>query len=69
MNLQVTRKWHESSTKESPDWVQLSRSSADSVKDIKPVSIKNAGSEKVSARNSENKESSDWLDVDDIDVI
>jgi hypothetical protein len=56
-------------TKGSQDWVQLSRSSADSVKDIKPVSIKNAGSEKVSARNSENKESSDWLDVDDIDVI
>ncbi|KAJ6399880.1 hypothetical protein OIU84_015521 [Salix udensis] len=55
--------------KGSQDWVQLSRSSSDSVKDIKPVSIKKAGSEKVSARNSENKESSDWLDVDDIDVM
>jgi hypothetical protein len=52
MNLQVTRKWHESSTKESPDWVQLSRSSADSVKDINPVSVKNTGSEQVSTRNS-----------------
>ncbi|KAJ6675978.1 BSD DOMAIN-CONTAINING PROTEIN-RELATED [Salix viminalis] len=55
--------------KGSQDWVQLSRSSSDSVKDIKPVSIKKAGSEKVSARNSENKESSEWLDVDDIDVM
>jgi hypothetical protein len=52
MNLQVTRKWHESSTKESRDWVQLSRSSADSVKDINPVSVKNTGSEQVSTRNS-----------------
>ena len=42
----------ESSTKESRDWVQLSRSSSDSVKDINPVSVKNTGSEQVSTRNS-----------------
>ncbi|CAK7339733.1 unnamed protein product [Dovyalis caffra] len=59
----------DSSTKESRDWVQLSRSSADSVKDINPDSIKHAGSEQVIARNPETKESSDWLDVDDIEVM
>ncbi|XP_057761304.1 uncharacterized protein LOC130981682 [Arachis stenosperma] len=44
----------DSSTKDSRDWVQLSRQ---------------AGSEHSSARNSETKDSSDWLNVDDIDVI
>lgn len=57
----------DSSTKDSRDWVQLSRSSAGSVKDISSSEIKNAGSEQVSTRNPENKESNDWLNVDDID--
>uniref|UniRef100_F6HWX2 Uncharacterized protein n=1 Tax=Vitis vinifera TaxID=29760 RepID=F6HWX2_VITVI len=51
----------DSSTKDSRDWVQLSSSSADSAKDA-------TGSEKVSAHNTETKESNDWLNVDDIDV-
>jgi hypothetical protein len=59
----------DSSTKDSRDWVQLSRSSADSVKDISSGDIKNAGSEQVSTRNPENKESNDWLNVDDIDAF
>lgn len=59
----------DSSTKDSRDWVQLSRSSADSVKDISSVEIKNAESEQVSARNPESKEPNDWLNLDDIDVI
>ncbi|KDP32100.1 hypothetical protein JCGZ_12561 [Jatropha curcas] len=59
----------DASTKDSRDWVQLSKSSADSVKDINPVSVKHAVPEQVSARNSEPKESNDWLDVDDIDVM
>lgn len=58
----------DSSAKESRDWVQLSRSSTDSVKDINPVSVKRAWSDQVSARNSETKESNDWLDVDDIEM-
>ncbi|XP_034690806.1 uncharacterized protein LOC117918343 [Vitis riparia] len=52
----------DSSTKDSRDWVQLISSSADSAKDA-------TGSEKVSAHNTETKESNDWLDVDDIDVV
>lgn len=59
----------DASRKDSRDWVQLSKGSSDSVKDINPVSVKHAGSEQVSARNSESKESNDWLDVDDIDVM
>lgn len=39
------------STKDSPDWVQLS-----------------SGSEQVSIRNPETKESNEWLNVDDTDV-
>lgn len=58
----------DSSTKDSRDWVQLGRSSADSTKDIDCVSIERAGSGQVSVHNSETKESNDWLDVDDIDV-
>ena len=58
----------DSSTKDSRDWVQLSRSSPDSAKDINTVTIERIGSEQVSAHNSETKESNDWLDVDDIDV-
>ncbi|GMY11939.1 BSD domain containing protein [Fagus crenata] len=59
----------DSSTKDSRDWVQLSRTSTDSVKDINSVEIQHAGSEQVSSRNHETKESNDWLDVDDIDAI
>ncbi|KAJ9170539.1 hypothetical protein P3X46_018640 [Hevea brasiliensis] len=59
----------DASTKDSRDWVQLSKGSSDSVKDINPVSVKHAGSEQVSAANSESKESNDWLDVEDIDVM
>lgn len=58
----------DSSTKDSRDWVQLGRSSADSTKDTDCVSIERAGSGQVSVHNSETKESNDWLDVDDIDV-
>ncbi|XP_024978016.1 uncharacterized protein LOC112515430 [Cynara cardunculus var. scolymus] len=50
----------DSSTKDSRDWVQLGRSSADS--------SSTGGAGQVSAHNSEMKESNDWLDVDDIDV-
>ncbi|KAH0995917.1 hypothetical protein GBA52_019781 [Prunus armeniaca] len=59
----------DSSTKDSRDWVQLSRTSADSDKEINSVEIRHAGSEQVSSRNMETKESNDWLDVEDIDVI
>ncbi|XP_065873121.1 uncharacterized protein [Euphorbia lathyris] len=52
----------DASTKDSRDWVQLSESSGDSVKDIKQTG-------QVSAHNSEPKESNDWLDVEDIDVM
>lgn len=58
----------DSSTKDSRDWVQLGRSSADSTKDIDCVTIERAGSGQVSVHNSDTKESNDWLDVDDIDV-
>ncbi|KAJ4844192.1 hypothetical protein Tsubulata_000865 [Turnera subulata] len=59
----------DSSAKDPRDWVQLSRSSSDSVKHINPVDAKHGGSEQVSARNSETKESNDWLDIDDIEVM
>lgn len=59
----------DSSAKDSRDWVQLSRSSPDSDKDINSVERRHAGSAQVSSRNPETKESNDWLDVDDIDVI
>ncbi|KAJ8765695.1 hypothetical protein K2173_014817 [Erythroxylum novogranatense] len=59
----------DTSTKDSRDWVQLSRSSGDSVKDISTVSVKHVGSDQVSAHNSDTKESNDWLDVDDIDAM
>ncbi|KAL9675533.1 hypothetical protein QQ045_003735 [Rhodiola kirilowii] len=50
----------DSSTK-SRDWVQLSRSSSDSAKENKLSDVKLAG--------SPNKESNDWLNVEDIDEI
>ncbi|CAO2828159.1 unnamed protein product [Amaranthus hypochondriacus] len=51
-----------SSGKESSDWIQLS---ADSSKNVNKKSIDSSRSNKVSAH--KNKESSDWLDVEDID--
>lgn len=59
----------DSSTKDSRGWVQLSRSSPNSGKDIKSVASRHAGSAHKSAHNSETKDSSDWLNVDDIDVM
>ncbi|MBA0803248.1 hypothetical protein Gohar_013485 [Gossypium harknessii] len=56
----------DSSTKDSRDWVQLGRSSTDSVKDVSCVGDKHLGSEEVSARNPETKESNDWLDIEEI---
>nr|KJB43951.1 hypothetical protein B456_007G225700 [Gossypium raimondii] len=56
----------DSSTKDSRDWVQLGRSSTDSVKDVSCVGDKLLGSEEVSARNPETKESNDWLDIEEI---
>ncbi|KGN48628.1 uncharacterized protein LOC101215762 [Cucumis sativus] len=55
----------DSSTKDSRDWVQLSRTSGDSDKEISTLEIKHAGSGHVGTR----KESSDWLNVDDIDSM
>ncbi|KAA0036402.1 putative BSD domain-containing protein [Cucumis melo var. makuwa] len=55
----------DSSTKDSRDWVQLSRTSGDSDKDMNTVETKHAGSSQVGTR----KESSDWLNVDDIDSM
>lgn len=53
----------DSSAKDSRDWVQLSKSSANSTKDIHSVNVESSGAEKLNA-----KESGDWLNVDDIDV-
>lgn len=50
----ATKKISYSSDKDTRDWVQLSKSSADS-------------SSKVTPNNLETKETNDWLDVDDID--
>ncbi|KAE9613084.1 hypothetical protein Lal_00027630 [Lupinus albus] len=51
----------DSSTKESRDWVQLSRSPS---KDVNSVESRHADSEHSSARNSYTKDSNDWLNVD-----
>ncbi|KAJ7952727.1 BSD domain containing protein [Quillaja saponaria] len=59
----------DSSTKDSRDWVQLDRSSTNSVSEINTVESRHAGSEQVSAHNPETKEANDWLNVDDIDVL
>ncbi|GMJ03859.1 hypothetical protein like AT3G49800 [Hibiscus trionum] len=56
----------DSSTKESRDWVQLGRSSTDSVKDVSCVGDKHPGSKQVNAHNPETKESNDWLDIEEI---
>ncbi|CAJ1929217.1 unnamed protein product [Sphenostylis stenocarpa] len=63
-----TRSGSDSSTKDSRDWVQLGRGSP-SDKDRFSVESKHAESELSSSRNSVAKESNDWLNVDDIDVI
>ncbi|KAG6594961.1 hypothetical protein SDJN03_11514, partial [Cucurbita argyrosperma subsp. sororia] len=55
----------DSSTKDSRDWVQLSRSSGDSDKDTNTIETKHVGSGQVGTH----KESSDWLNVDDIDSM
>ncbi|XP_054776006.1 uncharacterized protein LOC129284519 [Prosopis cineraria] len=57
----------DSSTKDSRDWVQLGRSSLNSDKDI--GSVESRGSEHARTRNPESKDSNDWLNVDDIDVM
>ncbi|XP_073310456.1 uncharacterized protein [Primulina huaijiensis] len=49
--------------KDSPEWVQLSKSSSNPSKDLND---KHSGKENVNTH--DNKESNDWLDVDDIDV-
>ncbi|GAU18449.1 hypothetical protein TSUD_231860 [Trifolium subterraneum] len=59
----------DSSTKDSRDWVQLGRNSPNSDKDLNSMENRRAGSELSSARNSVSKDSNDWLNVDDIDVI
>ncbi|KAK7309140.1 hypothetical protein RJT34_05642 [Clitoria ternatea] len=64
-----TRSGSDSSTKDSRDWVQLGRSSPYSDKDINSVELRLAGSEHSSARNSVTRDSNDWLNVDDIDVM
>ncbi|XP_022741153.1 uncharacterized protein LOC111292823 [Durio zibethinus] len=56
----------DSSTKDSRDWVQLGRSSTDSGKDVGCAGDKHYGSEQVSTRNPETKESNDWLDIEEI---
>ncbi|OIW10901.1 hypothetical protein TanjilG_27850 [Lupinus angustifolius] len=56
----------DSSTKDSRDWVQLSRSTS---KDVNSVESRHADSEHSSARNSYTKDSNDWLNVDDIDAM
>lgn len=55
----------DSSTKDSREWVQLSRTSGDSDKDSSTIETKHVGSGQVGTR----KGSSDWLNVDDIDSM
>ncbi|KAF7809946.1 BSD domain containing protein [Senna tora] len=58
----------DSSKEDSQGWVQLSQGSPNCGKDINSAASKHTGSEHTSS-NSETKDSSDWLNVDDIDVI
>ncbi|XP_021717967.1 uncharacterized protein LOC110685755 [Chenopodium quinoa] len=51
--------------KESSDWIQLSSRSSDSSKDSNAKSVNRSGSNTANAH--KNKESNDWLDVEDID--
>ncbi|PIA29470.1 hypothetical protein AQUCO_06000075v1 [Aquilegia coerulea] len=54
-----------SSDKESRDWVQLNKSSTDTKGDLSERPI----SEPSRANDHDNKDTNDWLNVDDIDVI
>ncbi|KAK6923167.1 BSD domain [Dillenia turbinata] len=57
----------DSSTKDSREWVQLGRSSDASAKDIHPT--EGAGPDQVCSVCHDMKESNDWLNLDDIDVV
>ncbi|GAB4849114.1 hypothetical protein Ancab_003922 [Ancistrocladus abbreviatus] len=59
--------YSDSSAKDSRDWVQLGSGSAASSKDASTINVEHRGSGKVSGSIHENKESSDWLDFDDLD--
>ncbi|KAF8406184.1 hypothetical protein HHK36_008264 [Tetracentron sinense] len=59
----------DTSTKDSQDWVQLSRSSADAAKDGHSVSTGHREPEQLDVNNPETKETNDWLSIDDIDVV
>ena len=62
------KKTSHSPDKDARDWVQLRKSSSDLSNSTQSGAIETAGSKKVIPRNPDSKESSDWLDVDDIDV-
>ncbi|KAF4375173.1 hypothetical protein F8388_017319 [Cannabis sativa] len=64
VSYKKTTSGSDSSTKDSRDWVQLSRGSADSDKEVSSIEVRHGGSEQAPA-----KEGNDWLDVDDIDVM
>ncbi|XP_062101650.1 uncharacterized protein LOC133807374 [Humulus lupulus] len=64
VSYKKTTSGSDSSTKDSRDWVQLSRGSADSDKEVSSIEIRHGGSEQAPA-----KEANDWLDVDDIDAM
>ncbi|TYI89118.1 hypothetical protein E1A91_D03G031900v1 [Gossypium mustelinum] len=66
INYKKVTSGSDSSAKDSREWVQLSRSSMDSVKDVNCVGNEHSGSEQVSTRNPETKESNDWLDIEEI---
>ncbi|XP_060195667.1 uncharacterized protein LOC132624921 isoform X2 [Lycium barbarum] len=55
-----------SSDKDSQDWVQLRKSSADLSRDTS--SVNQIGSVNKNVQNPDSKESNDWLDIDDIEV-
>nr|KJB18054.1 hypothetical protein B456_003G031700 [Gossypium raimondii] len=66
INYKKVTSGSDSSAKDSREWVQLSRSSMDSVKDVNCVGNEHSASEQVSTRNPETKESNDWLDIEEI---
>ncbi|MBA0851861.1 hypothetical protein Goshw_027817 [Gossypium schwendimanii] len=66
INYKKVASGSDSSAKDSREWVQLSRSCMDSVKDVNCVGNEHSGSEQVSTRNPETKESNDWLDIEEI---
>ncbi|KAE9596711.1 putative BSD domain-containing protein [Lupinus albus] len=65
-SLKKTTSGSDSSTKDSRDWVQLSRSRPN---EVNSAESRHADSEHSSARNSDTKDSNDWLNVDDIDEM